>query len=516
MADDLDFDPDGRRLPITIDTTTNGEFYPQPLTTTQQAAINLAHERVDDAVRRTGLSRRRLLSGATGFAVTALAIGDAHARAGAASDLIDIPRDAAFDVQLAQASVALPDDVLVVDIQMHCVDDSGAWATGRDGEIWKKVLTQIFTGRDGYTPFDADENGAVGFERYNAEHLMEEVFVRSATKAGVISALWGLSNPTPIEYAKEAAHMINSMGGKDRVWLHGGVIPNHPDGFDAVAADMDEKAGTYDVKAWKIYKQWGPEGVGFYLDGRESDRDFAGPFIEKARDLGVTVICAHVGLPLPGLERAYADPSDVPVAARKHPDMTFMCYHAGFDPAATEGPLDDSLPLDQLPIGTDRLLRAYIDQGFSPNDPESNVYAELGSVFWQRYTRSPEEAVHLLGKLLLHVGEDRIVWGTDSIWWGSPEAQLQAFWTLQIPNELQDRHGYPALTETIKRKILGLNAIKPYGLDAEVIMKASAEDPIGVRRQAYLERPNPSFRTYGPKTRAEVDAHRTHHAGWPA
>ena len=516
MADDLDFDPEGKRLPITIDTTTNGEFYPQPLTANQKAAIALAHERVDEAASRTGLSRRRLLTGAAGFAVTALAIGDAHARAGAPQGIVDIPRDAAFDQQLAQASVTIPDDVLVVDIQMHCVDDSGAWAHGRDGEIWKKVLTQIFTGRDGYTPFSADEGETVGFDRYNAEHLVEEVFVRSPTRAGVISALWGLTNPTPIEYAREAAHMINSLGGKERVWLHGGVIPNHPDGFDAVAADMEEKAGAYDVKAWKIYKQWGSEGIGYYLDGREPSRDFARPFIEKARDLGVKVVCAHVGLPLPGLERAYADPSDVPVVARQFPDVTFMCYHAGFDPAEMEGPFDAALPLDQIPIGTNRLIRAYLDQGYRPNDPDGNVYAELGSVFWQRYTRSPEEAAHLLGKLLRYFGEDRIVWGTDSIWWGSPTAPLQAFWTLQIPSEMQEKYGYPPLTETARRKILGLNAAGPYGLDTKLIMKASLEDPIRRRREAFLAHPNPSFRTYGPKTAEQVDAHRHHHGGWPA
>ena len=511
-----DFDPDGRRLPITIDTTTNGEFYPQPLTPEQTGAVALAHERVDRAAKRVGLGRRQFLTSAAGFAVTALAIGDVHARAGAADGLIGIPRDAEQDLQLAQATVALPDDVLVVDIQMHCVDDSGAWATGRDGEIWKRVLTQVFTGRNGYTPFSDDEASKAAYERFNAEHLLEEVFVRSPTKAGVISALWGLTNPTPMEYAREAAHMINSLGGADRVWLHGGVIPNHPDGFDFIAADMEDKAKNYGVKAWKIYKQWGPEGIGYYLDGREPDRDFGTPFIEKARELDVKIICAHVGLPLPGLERAYADPSDVPVIARKYPDVTFMCYHAGFDPAAIEGAFDPDLPLDQIPIGVDRLIRAYIDQGFKPNDPESNVYAELGSIFWQRYTRSPEEAAHLIGKLLLYFGEDRIVWGTDSIWWGSPLAPLQAFWTLTIPEAMQDRFGYPPLTETAKRKILGENAVKSYGLDATAIMKASQDDPIAVRRKAYLEKPNPSFRTYGPKTIAEVDAHRRHHGAWPA
>ena len=37
-----------------------------------------------------------------------------------------------------------------------------------------------------------------------------------------------------------------------------------------------------------------------------------------------------------------------------------------------------------------------------------------------------------IGKLLKHVGEDNVLWGTDSIWYGSPQDQIQAFRTFQI------------------------------------------------------------------------------------
>ena len=52
----------------------------------------------------------------------------------------------------------------------------------------------------------------------------------------------------------------------------------------------------------------------------------------------------------------------------------------------------------------------------------------------------------MLGKLLAAVGPDRVVWGTDSIWYGSPQGQIEAFRAFEITPEYQERFGYPALT----------------------------------------------------------------------
>ena len=46
--------------------------------------------------------------------------------------------------------------------------------------------------------------------------------------------------------------------------------------------------------------------------------------------------------------------------------------------------------------------------------------------------RDPDSAAHAMGKLFKHVGEDNVLWGTDSIWYGSPQDQIQAFRTFQI------------------------------------------------------------------------------------
>ena len=77
--------------------------------------------------------------------------------------------------------------------------------------------------------------------------------------------------------------------------------------------------------------------------------------------------------------------------------------------------------------------------------------------------RDPTQAAHVLGKLLVAVGPDHVLWGTDSLWYGSPQDQIQAFRAFEISTELQERYGYPALTPALKRKILGANAAALYG-----------------------------------------------------
>jgi len=52
------------------------------------------------------------------------------------------------------------------------------------------------------------------------------------------------------------------------------------------------------------------------------------------------------------------------------------------------------------------------------------------------------------------------------VWYGSPQWQIEAFWRFQIPAAMREKWGYPELTETAKKKILGLNSAKLYGIKA--------------------------------------------------
>jgi uncharacterized protein len=146
------------------------------------------------------------------------------------------------------------------------------------------------------------------------------------------------------------------------------------------------------------------------------------------------------------------------------------------------------------------------DSGVEPN---ANVYAELGGTWWF-VMRDPTVAAHVLGKLLTYVGEDRVLWGTDSIWFGTPQDQIQALRTFQISEELQERYGYPALTDEIKAKIFGVNAARLYDLEPVTGPSGLTPDEVEVVRASL-----PPATTYGPTTRAEAAAMiAAHQAGY--
>ena len=117
--------------------------------------------------------------------------------------------------------------------------------------------------------------------------------------------------------------------------------------------------------------------------------------------------------------------------------------------------------------------------------------------------RDPDSAAHSIGNLVKHLGEYKVVWGTDSIWYGSLQDQIQAFRTFQISEELREAHDYPGITPDLRAKIFGLNATRPYNLSSDEVMLRAGADRLSTDRLAYRENPDPHFQTFGPKTRRE-------------
>ena len=113
------------------------------------------------------------------------------------------------------------------------------------------------------------------------------------------------------------------------------------------------------------------------------------------------------------------------------------------------------------------------------------------------------ERRHGIGKLLKHVGPENVLWGTDSIWYGSPQDQIQAFRAFQIAPELREKHGYPEITPELRAKIFGLNAMRPYKISVDEMKLRARRDAVASERLAYREQPEPHFLTNGPKTRRE-------------
>ena len=81
----------------------------------------------------------------------------------------------------------------------------------------------------------------------------------------------------------------------------------------------------------------------------------------------------------------------------------------------------------------------------------------------------------MLGSLLRDLGPDYVMWGTDSLLWGNPQWQIEAFRKFQIPDQLVEGHGYPKITDEIRRKVFGENAARIWNINKQDAMQAKAE-----------------------------------------
>ena len=75
----------------------------------------------------------------------------------------------------------------------------------------------------------------------------------------------------------------------------------------------------------------------------------------------------------------------------------------------------------------------------------TNVYAELGTSFASCVVTHPRHCAAMLGMLVKGMGAEHVLWGTDSVWYGSPQWQIEAFRRIEIPDDMQRRHGFAPL-----------------------------------------------------------------------
>lgn len=461
-------------LPIKIDATSNGEFVPRPSPDVERVR-RLAHTRIDEAARDRGVSRRDFVRTSSAAATVLLAMNEL----GCGGGRYAVPKEAPHDE--AAAATAVEGDDFIFDVQTHHVSTQRSWWDEAE-HTQKEFLLKQEQARCG--------RGFPGC--FDRDVYLKELFLDSDTDMVVMSALWGTEpmNPILVEEMAQTRERMAKLDPPHRLRIHGLVRPEtkaREETRDRMQALLED----WKISAWKLYPVWTPDGKGYRLDDEETGL-FA---IREGVRLGLPLFAIHKGLPLPGAANAFTSAIDVGPAAKAVPEATLLVYHSGYHPDHVEGPWDPSSKL-----GIDGLINGLKAAGIGQ---DGNVYAELGST-WRRVMQKPDEAAHLLGKLLVHLGEDRILWGTDSIWYGSPQDQIQAFRAFEISKELQEKHGYPALTREIKAKIFGLNAARVYGVDVDEVRRAQAKDAVTRARLEYRNDPRPSFRTYGPRTRAEL------------
>jgi uncharacterized protein len=486
-----DLDPVGKRLPIKLDSTSNGEFAPIPLDDSLKHANQLAREWAAELAKKLGRSRRAFLTTLSGAASTLLAFNAAHARAGRQGGFFEIANEAKTDAQLAASQLGKKE--FIFDVQGHFVNPTGAW-TKRLPPGAKPLQfpsTQCDLAKQ---PGERAYLNCIGPDQF-----VKDVFLDSDTDLMVLSFVPSTreNEPLTIEEATATRDIVEKLEGAQRLLLHGRVNPNQ-------AGDVEdmERLAKFGVVAFKTYTQWGPSGTGFWMTD-----DVGVAFVEKARALGVRNLCIHKGLDFGPKSYEHSTCRDIGPIAKQFPDMNFLIYHSGFVSTKPEAAYDPART-----DGIDALVTSVLSAGVKPN---SNVYAELGSTWRFLSMRDPDSAAHAMGKLFKYIGEDNVLWGTDSIWYGSPQDQIQAFRTFQISDALRDKHGYPKMTPQLRAKVFGLNATRPYRLAAEELKRFTARDTVAQSRLEYSERPNPSYLTYGPRTRREFLNLRAWHQGEP-
>lgn len=477
---DKSVDPNGQRLPIKLDSTSNGEFEPVPLAPIHRYACDHALARATEHARRQGRSRRDFLVSACGAASTLLAMNEAFGAIGRRGGYYELPGTAALDDDTAVAAVT--GDEFIFDVQGHFVNPTGAWLRALPDEASPLRFAQT----------DNCAAAAMGGPRDHLQCLGPDAFIRhlfldSDTDLAVLSFVPSTRDgePLTIEEAAATQEIVAKLGGTRRLYLHGRVNPNQAGDLE----DMERLSQQFGIAAWKTYTQWGPSGTGFFLDD-----DVGLAMIEQARRLGVRNIAVHKGLPFGARSYEHSTCIDVGRVAKQYPDVNFLIYHSGFTTSRPEGPYDP-----KRTDGIDQLISSVRAAGLRKRH---NVFAELGST-WRFLMRDPDQAAHALGKLLLHLGEDNILWGTDSIWYGSPQDQIQAMRTFQISEPLRERFAYPQMTPAIRAKIFGLNALRIYQVPLDVRAAHLGNDQVAAWREGYRNRPDPHFETYGPKTRRE-------------
>ena len=476
-------------LPIYFGQCSNGEYEPEPASPLRREAELVARAEIDDAVARSGMGRRKFLRSACAVAICLTAIDGAVARASGIPSGLFYPFDpvSRHDTEAARSLIGTPR--FVFDVQGHLLEYDLDPSTRGDW-FWGRQFPQARC--------DEEDDPRACF---STNHFLEEIFIRSDTTMVALSGLPINPEGSPLsnEVMEETRQLVLALSGDERVVVNALALPQTAP-IESVLEEMERTVVENRVAGWKTFTHF-PPGLPWRLDDADPAFPLVGDlFLDHLVAIGTPILFVHKGL---SNQSRHSSPADVGPAAKAHPDVSFVVYHSGFEVRQREGPYT----AETAHRGVNRLVKSVSDAGIGPG---ANVYAELGSTWWH-LLRRPDEAAHVIGKLLLSFGEGNILWGTDSIFYGSPQGQIEAFRAFQIPAEMRDRFGYPELSDRAKEKILGWNAARLYGIEP-------ITEPVGFSREDLLEarreHPVPT-RVWGPSTTEEVRELRAHHQGWP-
>ena len=203
---------------------------------------------------------------------------------------------------------------------------------------------------------------------------------------------------------------------------------------------------------------------------RHDDEEVAYPTFEliqksyarlKGKKPGFNNICVHKGL-APGPPDPSAATRTTCPRRRDWPRLNFITYHACIQPNFFLADTLEEVKADDfrggLPGVPDIRWTTEYAQLARPAELLRRDRHDLGVVGGD----VPDDRAHIMGQLMKFMGEDRIVFGSDSVWYGSPQWQIEALWRFQIPEALRENTATRSSPSEAKRKILGLNSARLY------------------------------------------------------
>ena len=489
------------RSPIPTRMISNGEYMPVPQTDKQKQVEARIEELTESSSKKLGIDRRTFLASTGGMAAALIAMNEVFGR------FFDVSPIEMFE-PAAYAQSGAPRDLFVFDDQLHLVRGSNI-ASGHS----LRASAQGPTAGERYTPRASrgvDEGGEawrvwnpalVGLpmspSNFQLVQFIKDVFLDSQVTIGLLSNVTamsatpvgdrgqpGITNRPPrnhleaeraetITAAQTAAarNFVNEISGSRRMMAHGMLYVGKGN-LEYVQQQIDENRPD----SWKGYNisyaaKVDDDPMSLMRRWRHDDEEVAYPTFEliqrtyeRVRDEfpGFNNICVHKGLAPGPPDPVMGHPADMPKAARDWPGLNFITYHACIQQV--------SWHVDSLQTIRSRTLRDGVPDIKWTTEyaqlvaPFSNCYAEIGTTWASSVVTFPTVAAHIMGQLMRYLGEDRIVFGSDCVWYGSPQWQIDALWRFQIPDQMREDYNYPELTDNAKRKILGLNSARLYGI----------------------------------------------------
>jgi uncharacterized protein len=438
--------------PVPTQIVSNDEYMPSPQTEKQKQYEARVKELGSELARKQGMTRRTFFKSASGMAAAYLAMNDVY------GPVFSVSRAEAATPEMADERANALKSQFIMDMHTHFLRD--------DTRITGFIAQRAAVGKAGWNPALVGKEQTI--DELKFPNYFKEVFLDSDTKVACITgapsevpADWFLTN----EMKAQARAKINKEAGTRRALAHAIFTP----GYDGWMEQVDHALNDLKPDSMKGYTIG--DNTNKHLSKhpwRLDDEKLVYPAYERFLKAGIKNVCIHKGLFPPAVEEkfphllAYSDVRDVGKAAKDWPQLNFIVYHSAYRWAGGGKPEDAWAQFQK----TGRIEWVSDLAEIPEKYGVRNVYGDLGQIFAWTVVSEPRLGAAVMGILGKGLGYDHVVWGTDAVWTGAPQWQIEGLRRLEIPEDMQKKYGYKPLGQAanspIKNAIFGENNARLY------------------------------------------------------